>query len=309
MSVRKIPLAAGLFVLAATVLVSTAGASRDRTRPTTPTNLRITATTDTSVSLAWDASHDNSGNFWYCVQRSAGGCVRVDPPRTTMTWPNLPPNTTSTFSVYAIDQAGNRSGNSNSVTYTTPPDTTPPSPTPQLTVSSVRPTRFSATWTNSTDNVSQVYYTLFVNGAPQFEGAIGPRSYVILDRTPETTYLVKVRAADASGNFVESQTVAVTTPAVTDHEPPTGPTNLTLSPESSPPEIWTDWTQSTDNVDAQADILYDVYFDGVFVEHAALGGGSTITYCLDTGPTTVTLKAVDSSGNVSGPSNELLFDC
>ena len=62
-----------------------------------------------------------------------------------MTWPNLPPNTTNTFSVYAIDQAGNRSGNSNSVSYTTPPDTTPPSPTPQLTVSSLRPTRFSAT--------------------------------------------------------------------------------------------------------------------------------------------------------------------
>jgi hypothetical protein len=118
-----------------------------------------------------------------------------------------------------------------------------------------------------------------------------------------------VRAADASGNFVESSTVSVTTPAVTDHVPPTAPTNLTLSPESSPPEIWTDWTQSTDNADAQADILYDVYFDGVFIEHAALGGGSTITYCQDTGPTVVTIKAVDSSGNVSGPSNELLFDC
>jgi hypothetical protein len=83
------------------------------------------------------------------------------------------------------------------------------------------------------------------------------------------------------------------------------PTNLTLSPESGAPEIWTDWTQSTDNVDAQADILYD----GVFVEHAALGGGSTITYCVQPGPTTVTMKAVDSSGNVSGPSNELVFDC
>jgi chitin-binding protein len=226
-----------------------------------------------------------------------------------MTWPNLPPNTTSTFSVYAVDSRGHRSGNSNSVSYTTPPDTTPPSPTPQLTVTSVRPTRFGVTWTPSTDNVSQVFYTLFVDGAPQFSGAIGVRSYVLLDRTPETTYLVKVRAADAFGNFVESNTVAVTTPAVTDHEAPTAPTNLTLSPESSPPEIWTDWTQSTDNVDPQSDILYDVYFNGVFVEHAALGGGSTITYCLDPGPTVVTLKAVDSSGNVSGPSNEIVFDC
>ena len=27
----------------------------------------------------------------------------MNPPQTTMTWPNLPPNTTSTFSVYAIE--------------------------------------------------------------------------------------------------------------------------------------------------------------------------------------------------------------
>ena len=304
MSIHKMPLAAGALVLAAAIVVGTAAAGGS---PSTPTNLRITGGTDTSVSLAWDASRGS--NFWYCMQRGASGCVRVDPPRTTMTWPNLPPNTTSTFSVYAVDSRGHRSGNSNSVSYTTPPDTTPPSPVPQLTVTSVRPTRFSVTWTPSTDNVSQVFYTLFVNGAPQFNGAIGARSWVLLDRIPETTYLVKVRAADASGNFVESDTATVTTPAVTDHEPPTAPTNFTLSPESSPPEIWTDWTQSTDNVDSQSDILYDVYFNGVFVEHAALGGGSSITYCLDPGATVVTLKAVDSSGNVSGPSNEILFDC
>jgi chitodextrinase len=309
MSIRKIPLAAVMLVFAAAVVVSAASAARGPNRSSAPSNLRITATTDTSISLAWDASGGGSGNWWYCVQRDSAGCIRVNPPQTTLTITRLLPDTTFNYSVYAIDAQGHRSANSNTVTYRTPPDTTPPSPTPQLTVTSVKPTRFSVTWTASTDNVSQVYYTLFVDGAPQFEGAIGARSFVILDRTPERTYLVKVRAADAFGNFVESNTVAVTTPAVTDTLPPTAPTNLTLSPESGAPEIWLDWTQSTDNADAQSDILYDVYFNGTFVEHGVLGGGSTITYCRDTGPTTVTLKAVDSSGNVSAPSNELLFDC
>lgn len=299
-------LAAGVVMLATAMLVTTAGAARGGS-PTTPTNLRITATTETSVSLAWNASTGN--NFWYCVQRNGSGCIRVDPPRTTMTWPSLAPNTTHTFSVYAVDSRGHRSGNSNSVSYTTPPDTTPPSPAPQLTVSAVRPIRFSVTWTPSVDNVSQVYYTLFINGSPYFANQIGANGLVIFDRTPSTTYTVKVRAADAAGNFVDSSTESVTTPPVTDFEPPTAPTNLTLSSESSPPEIWTDWTQSTDNVDPQSEILYDVYLDGIFEEHAALGYGSTITYCRDTGPTVVTMKAVDSSGNVSGPSNELLFDC
>ena len=125
---RRTALAAALVVFATALLVSTA-AARGGGSPTTPTNLRITATTETSVSLAWDASRGN--NFWYCVQRQGSGCIRVDPPRTTMTWPGLLPNTTHTFSVYAVDSRGHRSGNSNSVSYTTPPDTTPPSPTPR----------------------------------------------------------------------------------------------------------------------------------------------------------------------------------
>ena len=306
MFLRHTAFSIGLAVLAIAVVAGAAGAARGGS-PTTPTNLRITATTETSVSLAWNASSGN--NFWYCVQRQGSGCVRVDPPRTTMTWPGLAPNTTHTFSVYAVDSRGHRSGNSNSVSYTTPPDTTPPSPAPQITVTSVRPIRFSLTWSRSVDNVSQVFYTLFINGTPYYANQIGLNGLVVLDRTPSTTYTAKVRAADAAGNFVESSPVSITTPPVNDFVPPTAPTNLTLSPESSPPEIWTDWTQSTDNVDPQSEIMYDVYLDGIFEEHAALGGGSTITYCRDMGPTVVTMKAVDSSGNVSGPSNELLFDC
>ena len=40
--------------------------------PTTPTSLRITATGARSVSLAWNASTDNSGDFTYRIVRSGG---------------------------------------------------------------------------------------------------------------------------------------------------------------------------------------------------------------------------------------------
>ena len=303
---RRTALAAGIVTLATAVLVTTAGAARGGS-PSTPTNLRITATTETSVSLAWNASTGN--NFWYCVQRNGSGCIRVDPPRTTMTWPQLAPGTTHTFSVYAIDSRGHRSGNSNSVTYTTPPDTTPPSPAPQLTVSAVRPIRFSVTWT-----------PLGRQREPGLLHALHQRQPVL--RQPDRSQRprdLRPHAVDdvhgqgpggRCGGQLRRERHGVGHDAAGHRfEPPTAPTNLTLSPESSPPEIWTDWTQSTDNVDPQSDILYDVYLDGIFEEHAALGYGSTITYCRDMGPTVVTMKAVDSSGNVSGPSNELLFDC
>ena len=199
---KRTALAAGIITLATAVLVTTAGAARGGS-PSTPTNLRITATTETSVSLAWDASRGN--NFWYCVQRNGSGCIRVDPPRTTMTWPQLAPDTTHTFSVYAIDSRGHRSGNSNSVSYTTPPDTTPPSPAPQVTVSAVRPIRFSTTWTPSVDNVSQVYYTLFINGSPYFANQIGANGLVIFDRTPSAAPAVTAPVAVPGGRPAPAQ--------------------------------------------------------------------------------------------------------
>ena len=40
-----------------------------------------------------------------------------------------------------------------------------------------------------------------------------------------------------------------------------------------------------------------------------LGDDETVTYCRAPGPTEIVLKAVDTSGNVSAPSNALHFDC
>ena len=100
----------------------------------------------------------------------------------------------------------------------------------------------------------------------------------------------------------------MTTPAATDSTPPTTPTNLRLSPQSSSPEIWLEWDQSTDDTDPQSQILYDVYVNGVR-EHLAIGYSDELVYCRDTGPNRLTVQAVDTSGNASGHSNEIVFIC
>jgi chitodextrinase len=238
-----------------------AGPPRDRTSPTTPTNLRITASGPTSVSLAWDKSTDKSSNFWYCVQSSGQGCFRVNPPETTFTHPALWPGSTYAFSVVAVDSTGNRSGSSNTVTYTTPPDVTAPSPPPALTATAVYPMRVSLAWTQSKDNATQVYYTLFKDGAPQWAN-LGFISSTVLDLSPSTTYAFGVEARDAFGNVARSNTLSVTTAAATDTVPPSAPMNLRLSSESGAPEIWLDWDQSTDNSDPQLQILYEVCLNG-----------------------------------------------
>jgi chitodextrinase len=59
-------------------------AGRDRTPPTAPTNLRVTNLTQMSVTLAWDASTDNSGSFSYSLNKDGQGFT-VPQSRTTYT--------------------------------------------------------------------------------------------------------------------------------------------------------------------------------------------------------------------------------
>jgi cellulose 1,4-beta-cellobiosidase len=49
-------------------VATSASAAADFKPPTKPTNLRVTAKTLTSISTAWSASTDNSGNFSYRVR-------------------------------------------------------------------------------------------------------------------------------------------------------------------------------------------------------------------------------------------------
>ena len=169
MSLRRTVLVVSLLVLPFVFGAATAPAARGPAGPKAPTNLRITASSATSISLAWDAASSKSSSWWYCIQRDGLGCIRVDPPKTTFTFPNLWPGTTFNYSVVAIDANGNRSAPSNTVTYTTPPDTTPPS-APTLSVTGLWPTRVALAWTQSTDNVSQVFVTLLVDGSPRLLG-------------------------------------------------------------------------------------------------------------------------------------------
>jgi chitodextrinase len=306
---RNTGLAVGAILLIVAFGASTAGATRrDRTPPTTPTNLRITATTETSISLAWNASTDNSGNFSYRVSESGTNnqTVAVPQTQTTLTFSRLWPEQTYTYTVYAADAAGNRSGNSNTVSYTTPPDVTPPAPAPQLTVTPFRPARAAFSWTRSVDNVSQVRYTLYANGIPQVD-LFDYTHHTLFYLTPSTTYEFQVIARDVFGNAVAGDPISVTMPSSTDTVPPTAPTNLTGAEMAD--EVHMNWDLSTDDTDPQSEILYEFYLNGV-LNPDVIFGSSGFVYCRSaSGFTTVVARAVDTSGNRSEPSNEIVVQC
>lgn len=317
MAVRRWAVACGLPVLVAALTVSatTPAAARPKggttttstatTRPPTgapktPTNLRITATTPNSMTMAWDPVTSGSNNWWYIVG-GTGGAFRVDPPNTTFTHPNLYPGWTYSHYVYVVDTNGNRSGNSNTVSYTAPPDLTPPT-APTLSVVELVPTWVGLSWTRSTDNGTQVWYTLLRDGVPAgVNGSIGAQSAVIFDLQPSTTSVYQVRVADAFGNVNHSNAVTVTTPPVTDTVPPTAPTGLTGF-DAGCPEAWLSWNAASDN--SGGHLLYEVYVNGVRNDR---GFATQFVVYVDPGLSRFAVRAVDGSGNAGPFSNEMVL--
>ena len=308
MSIRTAALAGTALVLAL-VLTAPAGAKRppapgDKVAPTTPTNLHITASSATSVSIAWNASTDNSTNWWYCVQANGGSCIRVDQPQTSYTRSFVSPGTSVMFAVYAIDAMGNQSG-----TFTAPTDATPPT-APVVTANTVTSTWLSFSWTSSFDT-SAVLYHVYVDDV--LHVGYSPWTFTnVFGLTPSTTHELRVEARDSSGNVAPSNVVSVTTPAPTNSVAPSAPTNVRLGFQSGAGEAWLSWDRSTDDVDPQHLIVYEILFNGLpNYPESIIGGTTTIAYCTvqGIGMADVSIRAVDTSGNRSAPTSAGEIDC
>jgi endoglucanase len=93
------------------------GSTPDTQAPTTPTGLTVTGTTSSSVSLSWTASTDNVGVTGYQVLR--GSTVVGSPNGVTFTDTGLAASTAYSYTVRALDAAGNTSSASSAVNATT----------------------------------------------------------------------------------------------------------------------------------------------------------------------------------------------
>ena len=293
-------LVAVVLVLVLILPVSPASAAGDRKPPTTPKNLRVTGMTPYSVSLAWTPSTDNSGSVIYTVCCANVSSETFPGPASTHVYrAGLEAGRTFTLRIFARDPSGNASGYSNTVTFTLPRDTTPPSK-PAITVNDVGPTHISLSW-SSIDDSPNLWFSVFMNGSPVLSG-VRDTSKTFGPLTPETSYTFTVRAHDFGGNASPlSDPVTVITEArdTSDTEPPTTPANFTGN-SFQDGETWLSWEQSTDNVDPQSVIRYDVYVNGVF-DHSLQGFDRTVVYGNGGVENTFQLIAVDAAGNESAP--------
>jgi chitodextrinase len=295
-------------MLAAFALVATsATAAPDRRPPTKPTNLHVTAKTLTSVSMAWNASTDNSGNFSYRVRLWGDPTVVTLPKtQTSYTWTGLRPGVQYYFWVEAVDGSGNKS-TSDLLVVETVRDVTPPSPPANLSIGTVTASQVSLSWDASTDDSGIIdLYQVSVSPAAGNVVFTGATSATVAGLAPSTTYTFTVRARDAGWNFSRpSNAVTATTGASTDTTQPTAPTGLQIG-HSHSCEVDVRWTQSTDDQDPQSAIRYRLVDNGIPDPNFAfvIGTDRWVTYGFE-GTNTWVLHAIDSAGNRSASSNSV----
>lgn len=304
-------------VVAALVLAASAApaAAADRSAPTKPGNMRVTAKSKTTVSLAWNASRDDSGRLTYNVRMWAEGryvtVATLPQDQTTYTKTGLIPNVQYFFHVEAVDPSGNKTL-SDGVYTTTDPDRTPPPAPANLRVTQVTSSQIALAWDASSDDTGIAAYQVSVtpsDAAVTFTGATSAR---LVGLAPNTAYTITVRARDLGYNVSPpSAPATATTTASTDTTPPSAPSNLFVSDQGCS-EVGLRWTQSTDDQDPQSAIRYRIFINGALDPLGTpIGTDRTITYGVD-GSNTFVLRAVDSAGNVSAPSNAftlVLDDC
>lgn len=298
-----------------------AAAKADKSAPTTPTNLVVTAITSSTVSLKWNAATDNSGKFSYRVKvnslnNATSTLEFAGQTQTNYTVQYMVPFYSYSFAVYAIDGSGNRSSDSNVVTADIPGDTTPPS-APVLQATTLGPSQVQLTWTKSVDNLPNncCSYALSKNGSPltqNINAAAAPSGYesvIIRHLPPGSNNTFTVTAIDYTGrNSSTSNSASAQTWPSVDTTPPSVPTNLhVISLDTGGGEAWLGWTQSTDNTDAQNNIEYEIYVNGILSPlPVSAGVDHDFVYTLmGVCENTFTVKAVDKAGNTSAVSNPI----
>lgn len=185
----------------------------DTQAPTAASNLAVTGSTSSTVSLSWTAGTDNVAVTSYAIY--VNGVLNKTVSGLTATITGLSASTTYSFYVIAKDAAVNSSPASNSVNGTTTvldPDTQNPTVATSLAVTSTLSTKISLSWLAGTDNVGITAYDIYVNGV--FNSSVTGTVATISGLTASTTYSFYVISRDAANNSsVASNTVNGTTNA------------------------------------------------------------------------------------------------
>jgi chitodextrinase len=279
----------------ATINTQTTPPPSDTQPPTTPTNVTVSTRTTTSIALTWTASTDDVGVAGYGVYN--GGELADTTAGTTGIVSGLTCGTSYTLAVDAFDGAGNSSAKTTPVMVSTLAcvDTTAPSQPTNLRLISATASGATIAWNAATDNVAVTGYDVY-RGTTKVGPAVPTTSYAMSGLSCGTTYTVGVTALDSAGNSSPPATTSITTTsACADTQPPTAPTNVTVSTRTTT-SITLTWTASTDGVGVAG---YGIYNGGATPAKTATGTTSTVSGLTCGTSYTLAVDAYDTAGNRS----------
>ncbi|MGG6313938.1 lytic polysaccharide monooxygenase [Paenibacillus macerans] len=200
------------------------GNTGDTQAPSAPAALGSTGVTASTVALAWNASSDNVGVTGYRIYNGGSQVGSVSGSTLNYTVTGLAANTPYTFTVRAVDAAGNSSAASNAVAVTTSPaanDTQAPGTPGNLRVMGT-PTSSSVSlmWNASSDNVGVTGYRIYRGSALAVTVPGTQTDFTVTGLAAGTSYTFTVRAIDAAGNeSAASNAVQATTAAAPSAQP------------------------------------------------------------------------------------------
>ncbi|MGH7274102.1 MAG: fibronectin type III domain-containing protein, partial [Nitrospiria bacterium] len=219
----------------------------------------------------------------------------------------------SSVTMTVTDSTGETANQTLTLTINNPADTTPPSAPSNLTATAIGSSRIDISWTASTDNVGVTGYRVercqgincnnFIQVAALTNSSI---SYSDTTVSAATSYSYRILAVDAASNqSAYSNTASATTPSAADTTPPTAPSILTATANSSS-QINLTWNASTDNVGV-ANYLVE-RCQGTGCSNFNQINTATITNYSDPGLSASTtyryqIRAVDAASNQSAYSN------
>ena len=217
---------------------------------------------------------------------------------------DLSAETSYTFTVKALDAAGNASDLSNPLTITTQPpssDTEAPS-TVVLSLESQTTATASLSWTASSDNDQLAFYYLFQDDIQIATLPTTTTTHTVTDLAPGT-YAFTIKAVDAAGNQSQnSNSVSVTietapAPQPADSTDTQAPQPFELLATATPTTVNLSWTTPQDDYGVVGYILLvngvaQDTLDATATSYSATGLDPDSTYSF-------TLVAFDQAGNTT----------
>lgn len=195
-----------------TTSVTLGAPSTDVEVPTAPTGL-IATPKPNKVLLTWNKATDNNTvaeYFIYQGNERVAEVAFVEGATQSYEVKDLEQNTLYTYKIKSVDENGNVSVFSESVSVTTLIDITAPTAPSNLEVVENYSTNVTIKWVASTDNFGVEKYVLY-NGSTEI-GNTTDTTFKITGLSPLTSYTFSVKAVDEVANVSATGTVSVTTP-------------------------------------------------------------------------------------------------